>query len=309
MCSKRVYILDGEVRNTEFSAEDHQAFSNPKWAAKLEDILDKCPINMNIIVKQMKRNFPKEVIAYNFPNKLIPVEYKCDSNGIYKKITKAYNADVEVPVELSLYDINRFDVLHKDFEDYENRVNVVLNFNGGPNKLPMTQWITLHRACHAIQLLTGCNKNLSWDKFNSCMLTDYFNLFKQLLYNHKKLTDLATKKYPTTSMSSQEAHDNMVGFAKLIGNTRTLRTGNHLSTDVSSNWHVFYADFQAELWTEYMFKRKITVDVAAAKQAFGQLSEYEDYRLFIEGLDRLQVHMKQSLDDAVVQKTGKFLFF
>jgi len=313
----RVLILDGECRNDRFSDEDHRAFDNPKWKEKLESILDKCPVDLNIVIERGHMDLSTDMITYNPANKPIPPVYKrIGSDPIYEKVSKEYSTDIEVPFQVTTHTIRRNRVI-SGITNYENRVNVILSCNGGQNKLPMTPWITLHRACHAIQLIaptdTSGKTSVRSKEFQfignvmDCLLDAYLRLRKP------ERTKLMTKFLGSGNFADLAKFDLRNGvdlsmmqseLAQLIGNTKTLRTGHKLNCD-----SVFAADFQAELWTEYFFRGKITINVDAAKEKFKDFEGTDDYNNFIHDLSDLSELMKQRLLSLTDSFKGKFLYF
>jgi hypothetical protein len=211
-----------------FTSEDIICIERTLWSQKLQAILDKTSVPLNIVLDN--QGFDRES---------------------FDRANKRYMISDECKKEL--------------FPDYTNRVNVILTCNGGTNRLPMTPWISIHRAVHAMQLnvrflkpdgsfeyLTGkASEDVMW-KTGFSQTT---NLIAKCVKEFEGLVSVEETPWSTQQCIPE--------FARLIGDTRTLRTGKMLNDDSS-----FAPDFWAEIFTEQIVKGRMTIRVEAFDERF-----------------------------------------
>ncbi len=117
-----VYIVNPDYGSNAFTRFDRKLFESNTWKNKIENILDKSQVQMNIVlIKKID-----EIAIWNTRNRNFDQAYQ-------------YLHDQKIEIE-----------------NQESRINVFMGSNNGGNQLPFTPWITLHRACHAIQFRSKC---------------------------------------------------------------------------------------------------------------------------------------------------------
>lgn len=255
--------IDGNQR--QFSELDLRVMQKHTWQPTLERVLSKCHIPFNIVVLNGQHHKKCEFV---FPRS--------------QSISEREKLKTKIETALATYGV--------ELQDKDNRVNVILTANSGPNIIAMTPWITMHRVAHAIQFVSS--------NFQPAIIC-------RLMSNHIKLQQAIGTIAKPSKTKNYEYNFYNESLAKLIGDTRCLRTGNHLN----GNDIIFPADLTAEIWTEYFFKGRMTVKIDAAKEKFQKVSDTDYYKDFIDNLEALEPFLMNELNTHTQKAIGNYVSF
>lgn len=209
------------------------------WIPRVQKILDRCPVPFNIVIRRFetRQQQGNKIFRENrFSSKLSP-------------------KDLIEPEE---------------FEDYENRINVVVIDNFGKNAIPMTPWILFHRVAHALQITKFTSRGFGVEKELENILKFYYAACK---LNGQKIEKVVCSH--DDGLYEQNAE-----FAALIGNTKTLRTGHKLNCDPV----LLDIDMPAEMFTEYFVTGKMTFNIDAVKEKFVEIKDTNEYKKLVASL-------------------------
>jgi hypothetical protein len=274
------------VKNSshDFDELDTRCMDRQSWAEASQKILDRTDLPINIVITGLDIGLYRAIGHKDFLRRINFVK-KLDNDGL--------------------------------LPDKENRVNVILHSNSGQNRIPMTPWICIHRAVHAMQFQSALDtdgfvgtagwaytsKLLGKKGIRKKLLEDSIGMIEQTLTEFVKISDPNIK--PLSNVFGAVAppgYSNLVvQFAKLIGDTRTFRTGGKLNTNFN-----FFIDFWAETLTEKIVKGKMTIRVDAFKEHFDYNPKADQLIKYLEEMKtKSEDWFKQMVDNNI----GEILVF